>query len=452
MPCPLRHRAGDYPLHAFTRRHRGVLHGPAFVHHPRCRQAAVRLQMRAHDAHADPDDKGMTGSSASTGGPEPLPESAGAEPGNADAVASLLQWYDSFGRSLPWRVRPEDRARGKKPDPYRVWLSEIMLQQTRVAAVIPYYDAFLERWPTVEALAEAPVEAVMERWAGLGYYARARNLHACARQVAKRHGGRFPETEAELRSLPGIGPYTAAAIAAIAFDVPSVPVDGNVERVMARVHGVQKPLPAAKPQLRALAVSLAPNPRPGDFAQALMDLGATVCTPRNPDCPRCPWASRCEANRNGCAADLPRRLPKRARPVRRGVAFLVMREDGAIWMQRRVAEGLLGGMLGLPGTEWTGDGPGERDIRAAAPLAADWHAVEGSVRHVFTHFELRLTLHAAVVDAVPHHVEGHWVAVDDLDREAIPTLMRKAVDHAILRMRQEQIRRQPTRGSTRRTG
>ena len=320
-----------------------------------------------------------------------------------------------------------------------------MLQQTRVATVIPYYDTFLDSWPTVEVLAKAPVEAVMERWAGLGYYARARNLHACARQVAECHGGRFPEAEADLRSLPGIGPYTAAAVAAIAFDAPSVPVDGNVERVMARIHGVQEPLPAAKPRLRALALSLAPNQRPGDFAQALMDLGATVCTPRNPDCPRCPWASRCEANRNGWASELPRRLPRRARPVRRGVAFLAMREDGAIWMQRRVAEGLLGGMLGLPGTEWTGDGPSEADIQAAAPLAADWHAIEGSVRHVFTHFELRLTLHAAVVDAVPHHVEGHWVAAGDVDREALPTLMRKAVDHAIRHMERKQMRQQPGR-------
>ena len=255
----------------------------------------------------------MKGSSASSECPERLPEPRRAGPGDPDAFASLLGWYDRSGRTLPWRVRPEDRAQGKKPDPYRVWLSEIMLQQTRVAAVIPYYDAFLEGWPTVEALADAPVEAVMERWAGLGYYARARNLHTCARQVARRHGGRFPETEAELRSLPGIGPYTAAAIAAIAFDAPTVPVDGNVERVLARVHGVQAPLPAAKPQLRALALLLAPNPRPGDFAQALMDLGATVCTPRNPDCPRCPWASGCVANRNGSASELPRRLAE-ARP------------------------------------------------------------------------------------------------------------------------------------------
>ena len=394
----------------------------------------------------------MKGSSASTECPERLAEPRGAGPRDSDAVASLLGWYDRSGRTLPWRVRPEDRAQGKKPDPYRVWLSEIMLQQTRVAAVIPYYDAFLEGWPTVEALADAPVEAVMERWAGLGYYARARNLHACARQVARRHGGRFPETEAELRSLPGIGPYTAAAIAAIAFDAPTVPVDGNVERVLARVHGVQEPLPAAKQQLRALALPLAPNPRPGDFAQALMDLGATVCTPRNPDCPRCPWASGCVANRNGSAAELPRRLPKPVRPVRRGVAFLAMREDGAVWLRRRKAEGLLGGMLGLPGTEWTSDGPNEGDVQAAAPLAADWHSVEGSVHHVFTHFELRLTLHAARVDAVPDHVEGRWVAAGDLSREALPTLMRKAVRHAIRHMGRERVPKHPPGGCARRTG
>ncbi len=345
---------------------------------------------------------------------------------------ALLDWYRRAGRRLPWRDHPEDRAAGSRPDPYRVWLSEIMLQQTRVATVIPYFHAFVQRWPDVDALADAPIEDVMEQWAGLGYYARARNLHACAREISLRRGGRFPGEEAELRSLPGIGRYTAAAIAAIAFDAPTVPVDGNVERVMARLHGVEEPLPGAIPHLRSLVQPLANNPHPGDFAQALMDLGATVCTPGLPDCRRCPLETRCEANRTGLAADLPKRAPKPVRHVRFGVAYLARRLDGRVWLSRRPPKGLLGGMLGLPGTEWSTDGPTDPEIESAAPFCADWRTLEGAVRHVFTHFELRLRVRTGVVPDPPEEeTAGRWVAPDGLEREGLPRVMRKAVDHGL---------------------
>ena len=392
---------------------------------PSDRDAGVR------NARGSPSEGGIRQTSETGGDPGPISECRGPSPNAFDAGGTLLDWYDISGRKLPWRVRPEDWARGVRPDPYRVWLSEIMLQQTRVTAVIPYFNAFLRRWPTVEALAKAPVEAVMASWAGLGYYARARNLHACARQVTSRRSGRFPAREEELRALPGIGLYTAAAVAAIAFNEPAVPVDGNVERVMARFHGVQDPLPGAKRKLRSLALSLAPCPRPGDLAQALMDLGATVCTPRKPDCPRCPWRSHCKAHRNGWEVHLPRRVPRRVRPVRRGVAYLAMRRDGAVWLVRRPAEGLLGGMLGLPGTSWTTGGPTEKEARGAAPFSTPWRKLDGEVSHVFTHFELRLSVRTAIVDGDVDMPDGHWVAASGLDREALPKAMQKAVEHGV---------------------
>lgn len=348
----------------------------------------------------------------------------------SEIVPSLLSWYDRNGRRLPWRVSPRDRARGMRPDPYRVWLSEIMLQQTRVVTVLPYFEAFLRSWPSVNALAEAPVEAVMDRWAGLGYYARARNLHACAQRVTTRYGGRFPAGEAELRSLPGIGAYTSAAIAAIAFDAPTVPVDGNVERVTARLHFVQEPLPGARPRLRALAQLLAGNLRPGDLAQALMDLGATVCTPKNPDCPRCPLQSGCAANRQNLACELPRRAPKRVRPVRYGVVMLAMRKDGSIWLSRRTAKGLLGGMSSLPGTDWKSRRPSEEEIEAATPFPGDWLTLPGNIRHVFTHFELRLQVRTATVENARGDAPGGtWISPDEWDPSALPSVMRKAVQH-----------------------
>ncbi|HZT50868.1 MAG TPA: A/G-specific adenine glycosylase, partial [Stellaceae bacterium] len=259
----------------------------------------------------------------------------------------LLAWYDRHRRVLPWRALP-----GERPDPYRVWLSEVMLQQTTVPAVMGYFARFLERWPDVAALAAAPLDEVLHAWQGLGYYARARNLHACARAVVARHGGAFPRDEAALRALPGIGDYTAAAIAAIAFDRRAAPVDGNVERVTARLFAIETPLPEAKPELRRLAASLVPERRAGDYAQAAMDLGATLCTPRKPRCVLCPWREECRARALGVAENLPRRRAAAARPVRRGVAFWAVREDGAVLLRRRPEAGLLGGMMEVPSTPW----------------------------------------------------------------------------------------------------
>ena len=344
-----------------------------------------------------------------------------------DRATALLAWYDRAGRDLPWRLGPEARARGVRPDPYRVWLSEVMLQQTRVATVIPYFLAFLARWPTVAALADAPLESVLENWAGLGYYSRARNLHACAREVVRQHRGRFPDDEAALRRLPGIGPYTAAAIAAIAFDAPTLPVDGNIERVLARLHDVQDPLPGARPALRRLAAAWPPTPRPGDLAQALMDLGATRCTPRKPDCPDCPLLPGCAAGRAGRAAELPRRRPRPARLLRHGVAYLARRRDGAIWLVRRPRDGLLGGMLGLPGTDWSVAGPDADAIRAAAPAPAAWRSDLPPIRHVFTHFELCLELRVATLAGDAGCTGGAWVSAADLPGAALPSVMRKAI-------------------------
>ncbi len=336
-------------------------------------------------------------------------------------AAVLLGWYDRHARRLPWRVGPAERIAGRLPDPYRVWLSEVMLQQTTVAVVGGYFAAFAARWPRVEDLAAAADAEVMAAWAGLGYYARARNLLACARAVVGDHGGRFPDTEAGLRELPGVGPYTAAAVAAIAFDRPSVVVDGNVERVMARLHGVEAPLPGAKPRLRALAARLTPELRPGDYAQGVMDLGATVCTPRSPVCGLCPWWRDCAGRRAGIAADLPRRAAKRAKPVRVGTAYLGLRADGAVLVEERPARGLLGGMLGLPTTDWTAAEPAPRP-----PVPAEWRDAGGEVRHTVTHFHLRLRLAWARVEGSAAASELRFVPAAELEA-AMPTLMRKAL-------------------------
>lgn len=318
---------------------------------------------------------------------------------------------------MPWRVSPADRAKGLRPDPYRVWLSEVMLQQTTVASVTGYFQRFTARWPDVVPLANAPDAEVMGEWAGLGYYARARNLLKCARAVVSDHDGHFPDNRAKLITLPGIGPYTAAAIAAIAFDEAATVVDGNVERVMARMFQVETPLPAAKPELVARAESLTPPNRPGDYAQAVMDLGATVCTPRNPACGICPWASACKARANGIAATLPRKSPKPEKPTRLGQVWIGHR-DAALLLERRPDKGLLGGMLGFPGDAWDGAG-GE------APATADWREI-GEVRHTFTHFHLTLRVHAARVDSNPSR--GEWVPRPR--PSDLPTVMRKAWDLA----------------------
>lgn len=339
-----------------------------------------------------------------------------------DDAADLLAWYDTHARDLPWRMRP---GSGLRPDPYRVWLSEVMLQQTTVAAVRDYYHRFTSRWPTVGALAAAPDADVMAAWAGLGYYARARNLLACARVVAQDHGGVFPATLAGLRALPGIGPYTAAAIAAIAFDAPETVVDGNVERVMARRYDIHTPLPAAKPEITAMAARLTPRCRPGDYAQAVMDLGATICTPRNPSCGICPWNDRCLARARGTAAGLPRKTPKAATPIRHGIAYLARRADGAWLLETRAPQGLLGGMLGWPGTDWA-----EAPAQDAPPLAADWHDPGLAVRHTFTHFHLRLALRLAHVGMDTPPQRGAFLPAAAFRPADLPTVMRKAFDLA----------------------
>jgi A/G-specific adenine glycosylase len=333
--------------------------------------------------------------------------------------ARLLQWYDAHARVMPWRVSPADRAAGVRPDPYRVWLSEVMLQQTTVAAVKDYFHRFTARWPTVTALAAAPDADVMGEWAGLGYYARARNLLKCARAVVADHGGRFPETREGLLTLPGIGPYTASAIAAIAYGEPATVVDGNVERVISRLRLVETPLPAAKPELTTLAARLTPATRPGDYAQAIMDLGATICTPRSPACGICPWVHACAARASGVQADLPRKTPKPDKPTRHGTLWLGHRDD-AILLERRPDKGLLGGMLGLPGDAWDGQG-------GPAPAPAPWQDI-GEVRHTFTHFHLILRVLVARLETAP--TRGTLIPRRDFRPADLPTVMRKAWDLA----------------------
>jgi len=335
----------------------------------------------------------------------------------------LLAWYDRHARALPWRAPP-----GRASDPYAVWLSEIMLQQTTVAAVIPYFSAFLARWPDVEALAAAAPEEVMRQWAGLGYYARARNLHACARVVAERHGGRFPEEEAALRALPGLGPYTAAAVAAIAFGRRAVVVDGNVERVISRVFAIETPPPAAKPLIRARAAALTPPERPGDHAQAMMDLGATICTPKNPACAICPLSPACAGR--GDPLRFPVKGQKPARPQRRGAAFFILRGDGAVLVRTRPQKGLLGGMTEIPGTPWSPDFDAGA-ARRLAPMKARYRKLDGFVKHGFTHFELQLSIYVAEVEAGrPAPDDCRWAAAASLDAEALPSLMRKVIEAA----------------------
>jgi A/G-specific adenine glycosylase len=336
---------------------------------------------------------------------------------------TLLAWYDAHARKLPWRVPP--RAR-KRADPYRVWLSEVMLQQTTVTAVAPYYARFLARWPTIEALAAAPLEEVLAGWAGLGYYARARALHACAREVAEQHGGRFPNNVAGLLALPGIGPYTAGAIAAIAFGRQVAAIDGNAERVIARAFAVDAPLPAAKRRLKALAQALVPGDRPGDFAQSLMDLGATICTVKRPACALCPWTQCCRARALGIAERLPVKAPKPKRPTRRGAAFVLTRKDGKVLLRRRPAKGLLGGMLEVSSTPWQeGPLPVRQTALAHAPARARWRKRAGLVAHAFTHFHLELEVYAGRAD--DPQADGIWVDPSELEELALPSLMRKVI-------------------------
>lgn len=337
-----------------------------------------------------------------------------------DLSSILLDWYDRHAREMPWRAPP---LSGEKPNPYRVWMSEVMLQQTTVAAVKAYFERFTERWPTVADLAAAEDADVMAEWAGLGYYARARNLLKCARAVVADHGGQFPADHDALLSLPGIGPYTAAAISAIAFDLPETVLDGNVERVMARLHDIHTPLPAAKPELMAEAKKLTAVNRPGDYAQAVMDLGATICTPRNPACGICPWRTPCLARQNGTATELPKKTPKKPKPTRLGIAYIARRADGAWLLETRPEKGLLGGMLGWPGSDWTEDAPQENP-----PIDADWSDLPAEARHTFTHFHLRLAVRIAILpeDALPQR--GQFIPDAQFHPSDLPTVMRKAFD------------------------
>ena len=344
-------------------------------------------------------------------------------------ASRLLAWYDRHRRTLPWRA-----PAGERVQPYLVWLSEIMLQQTTVGTVGDYFRRFVERWPTVEALALAPLDDVLSAWAGLGYYARARNLHACARAVTEHHGGAFPQTEDGLRALPGIGPYTAAAIRAIAFDQPASAVDGNVERVIARLFALKTPLPDVKPEIQARAAELVPDRRAGDYAQAMMDLGATVCVPRNPRCVICPLVEACKARRQGIAEELPRRAPKSEKPTRRGLAFVLANRQGAILLRKRPAKGLLGGMDEVPSSPWREGKLSLEEALKAAPVPANWKVLEGGVRHTFTHFHLELAVAraTAATSRLARLAPGSaWVEIDRLTERALPTVMRKVISHAV---------------------
>ncbi|MET3660662.1 A/G-specific adenine glycosylase [Aquamicrobium ahrensii] len=342
-------------------------------------------------------------------------------------AARLLNWYDAHHRELPWRTGPAALSKGERPDPYRVWLSEIMLQQTTVEAVKSYFTAFVRRWPSVSALAAAANDDIMKAWAGLGYYSRARNLKACADLVAAQ-GGIFPDTEEGLLALPGIGPYTAAAIASIAFARPAAVVDGNVERVVSRLFRIETPLPQAKTEIRALVQQMVPSGRPGDFAQATMDLGATICTPRRPKCMFCPLRADCDALAAGDPELYPVRLAKPEKPRRRGAAFVAIREDGAVLLRKRPEKGLLGGMTEVPTTGWTARLDGETSPDAA-PFPSPWKRA-GQITHVFTHFTLELDIYRASFGG--RAPQGHfWSPPDDLHGEALPTVMKKAIDAAI---------------------
>jgi len=347
---------------------------------------------------------------------------------NFNFAEPLLEWYDRHHRDLPWRISPADAENGVVADPYSVWLSEIMLQQTTVKVVGPYFKRFIARWPDVKSLADAETEAVMQQWAGLGYYSRARNLIACARQVASEHDGKFPRKAAELAKLPGIGPYTSAAIAAIAFDEPIAVVDGNIERVFSRLFAISTPLPAAKSEIRMHVDTAIPPERPGDFAQALMDLGAIICTPRRPACALCPFTGHCAAQKAGTAEMYPVKPPKKKKPVRRGAAFVASRPDGAVFLVRRPNKGLLGGMSGVPTTNWTVREDGATG-KEAAPFEADWQEM-GTITHVFTHFELRLDIFHAVV-TLPVEIDGRWSTARDLPGQALPSVMKKAITAAL---------------------
>lgn len=345
----------------------------------------------------------------------------------------LLSWYDKHHRQLPWRISPSDQALGVIADPYHIWLSEIMLQQTTVTAVKPYFDKFVKMWPKVENLADASSESVMQAWAGLGYYSRARNLKKCADLVTRDYSGRFPQTEAELIKLPGIGPYTAAAIAAIAFNQPAAVVDGNIERVFTRLFRIKTPIPKAKVKIKTHVANNLPCDRPGDFAQGLMDLGSMICTPKKPNCLLCPLQNLCQASASGDQEFYPVKLPKKTKPKHKGAAFVIIDEDGAIYLQKRPDSGLLAEMSEVPTTNWNSNRDGETDTDAA-PLPLMW-AQKGSIKHIFTHFELTLVVYSAEIStqdmANAKLADGWWSDREQIKNEALPNLMKKVITAAL---------------------
>jgi A/G-specific adenine glycosylase len=342
----------------------------------------------------------------------------------------LLAWYDKNRRTLPWRVAP-----GKRQDPYRVWLSEIMLQQTTATAVGPYYEEFLDKWPSLESLASASRDEVLTAWAGLGYYSRARHLHRCAQVLTEEWGGKFPTSEKELLTLPGVGAYTAAAIASIAFDRPAAVVDGNVERVMTRQFALTAPLPKVKAEVKALVVKTLSKSRPGDFAQAMMDLGATLCRPKSPRCDLCPWKLSCEAFSSGTMTSFPVKASKKKRPTRRGIAFRVVGPGGALLLEQRPEKGLLAAMWQVPCGPWEEVSEkaafAKSEIGSYAPVEANWTPTSGLVTHTFTHFHLELAVYETKTGEGVNPKRGRFVARDELDQFAIPSVMQKVIKHAV---------------------
>ena len=338
----------------------------------------------------------------------------------------LLNWYDQNKRLMPWRPRD-----GSRPDAYNVWLSEIMLQQTQVATAIPYFEKFLHRWPSIFKLAEANLDDVLIEWAGLGYYARARNLHRCAKIIVSNFNGIFPNQEEKLLELPGVGTYTAAAIMAIAFDAKATPMDGNFERVTARLNAIEKPLPAAKPLLKKYATMITPDYRSGDYAQAVMDLGATICIPKQPRCNECPVNDSCLSLKKGKTGVIPKKTPKRKKPSRFGIAFLCINTNNEILLQRRPDKGLLAGMMEVPGTPWTENPPSQAQIQNSEPFKADWQAVPGAIIHIFTHFKLEIKVlrvnpkYCSDVDSLI------WHPVDSFQNAGLPSLMLKIIKHGL---------------------
>lgn len=341
------------------------------------------------------------------------------------AAQALLAWYDRHSRALPWRVGPAAGKAGHRADPYHVWLSEIMLQQTTVKAVGPYFGKFVATWPTLADLAAADSDDIMKAWAGLGYYSRARNLKKCAETLVRDFDGSFPDNAADLQKLPGIGAYTSAAIAAIAFNEAVAVVDGNIERVVSRLHAIEEPLPDSKKRIKSLVADLTPSERPGDFAQAMMDLGATICSPRRPACSLCPFVDRCAVAKSSDADTYPRKTAKKDKPTRYGAAFALFRSDGAVLLRKRPDRGLLGGMAEVPTGDWT-EGEHMLDDRSAAPESQGWTRAPTLVTHTFTHFHLRLAVYRGLSDTIPPP-GAWWSRPDDQSGEALPTVMRKVL-------------------------